>query len=146
MPSVQSVLVVRRDRNQSLRQPPDKLEPWLHGPLFCFCPEREVPLWETSSLLHHTSIMLHWGRGMDWHAKLTRFPTYPFSWISSWLYIGLDDVASQLVSRVLTEVFWSIHTLLLTWFLCGGRRACVFLVHHLDLNWIPHILMIILFK
>lgn len=68
-----------------------------------------------------------------------KFPTY-VTRILSWFYSGF-----WVYSRVLPEVFSSIHTLLLNWCFCGGRRTCGFLFHHLiDLNWTPHIFMTVL--
>lgn len=139
---VLSVLCVKWDWNPSLRQPPVKPEHWTHGPLFCFHPKGET-LYGWFPL---SSLMLCCIREEQWTraTNATDFPTF-VTRILYWFYSGLSAIA-WVVSRVLTEVFLSIHTLLLTWFLCGGRRACVFLAHHLYLNWIPPILMIILFK
>lgn len=46
-------------------QPPDKPERWMHGPLFCFYPEGEIPLWWTSIKMYYTVIMLPRGIGME---------------------------------------------------------------------------------
>lgn len=44
------------------------------------------------------------GMGTDGTQNSVNSPI-PFAGILSWFYVGLDAVASQLVSRVLTKVF-----------------------------------------
>ena len=43
---VMTTLQVRQDRNQSLRQLPDKAEHWMQNPSLCFHPEEGAPVEE----------------------------------------------------------------------------------------------------
>lgn len=44
----------------------------------------------------------------------------------SMVYNVLSSIASKLVSRILTELFYSIHTLLVTQYLCGREESLQF--------------------
>lgn len=124
---VSSVLQVRQDRNQSLRWLPDKPGCWMYGPGLCLHPMGGSLVWEISS--HLLLAMLHKGRSLCSHTECCKF-THPFYWS---LFLALQWPGCCSFSAEL----WSSHRgilvslLLLTWCLCGVRKACNVLVCHL---------------